>query len=216
MNKVTQVNIEGQVYSFVAGQAIKGASGASAADYTKIVTLPEGAELVDGMLIAVLFVNGNTAGMDEPITVYSSDGETFYYDQAQTEPVTLPPSNCYTVELISGDEYSYQEFINMSVNGVVKPLCDSHGHHTGGSLWNAGDLVVIINMDNIFVTLIQGKVTVADAVEQDNPLPVSSGAVYSFEPPRAQTAGTADTATVAKRVRTAAVIAPEDGDIWLV
>ena len=213
MDKVTQVNIEGKVYGFIAGQAVKGASAASAADYTKIVTIPEGANLVDGLLMAVLFVNGNTAGMDTPITVYSSDGETFYYDQAQTEQITLPPSNCYTVELISGDEYEYQEFINISVNGVVKPLCDSHGHPTGGALWNAGDIVVIINMDDRFITLVQGKVNVADAVEQDNPLPVSSGAVFSFVPPRATAA---DTAIITERVRTSAPASPVDGDIWLV
>ena len=48
MDKVTQVNIEGHNYGFVAGQAVKGSCTSTAADWVKTIVLPEGAVAITG------------------------------------------------------------------------------------------------------------------------------------------------------------------------
>ena len=154
MDKITQINVEGHNYGFVAGQAVKGVSGAAASEYVKIVILPEGSDIVEGMLIAVTFVNGNTAGFSGTKTVYSSNGTDFYWDEQLTDPITLPPQGCYTMTLISGQQYEYSAFPVLSMNGVVLPLCDSKGHPSGGPLWNSGDMVTFLYLDEKFVAVL--------------------------------------------------------------
>lgn len=151
MDKITQVNIEGHNYGFVAGQAVRGVSGAQAADYVKTVILPEGASLVEGMLLAVTFVNGNTAGFSGSISVYSSDGETFYYDAQMTDPVVLPPDHCYSIEHVSGDEYVYLAYVCISINNVLTPVSNASGYLSGGPLWESGDTVLFVYFSDFFM-----------------------------------------------------------------
>lgn len=151
MDKITQVNIEGHNYGFVAGQAVRGVSGAQAADYVKTVILPEGASLVEGMLLAVTFVNGNTAGFSGAISVYSSDGETFYYDAQMTDPVVLPPDHCYSMEHVSGDQYAYLAYVCLSINNVLTPVSNASGYLSGGPLWESGDTVLFVYFSDFFM-----------------------------------------------------------------
>jgi len=174
MDKITQINVEGHNYGFVAGQTVRGVSGAQAADYVKIVTLPEGASLTDGMLLAVTFVNGNTAGFAGTQKAYSSDGQNFYWDSQLTDPITLPPVGCYTMTLVSDEEYDFRAYPVWSINGSVQPFCDSRGHPCGGPLWASGDTVTVINLDGKFVAL----QTTCDEVKAGVSLPITSNAVY--------------------------------------
>lgn len=151
MDKITQVNIEGHNYGFVAGQAVRGVSGAQAADYVKTVILPEGASLVEGMLLAVTFVNGNAAGFSGSISVFSSDGETFYYDAQMTDPVTLPPDHCYSIEHVAGDEYVYLAYVCLSINNVLTPVSNASGYLSGGPLWESGDTVLFVYFSDFFM-----------------------------------------------------------------
>lgn len=179
MDKITQVNIEGHNYGFVAGQAVQGICGAQAADYVKTIVLPEGASLVEGMILLVTFVNNNTAGHEGAIPAYSSDGETFYYDQAMTQPITLPPVECYSMTLVSGDEYEYRAFIVWAVNGVSKPFCDSRGHPCGGGLWGAGDIVSVLVLEDKYIALQASSVTTTNEVIEGSSLPITSGGVFT-------------------------------------
>ena len=151
MDKVTQINVEGHLYELLAGQAVAGTSSASAASYVKVVVFEDTVSLISGMMLAVKFANENTAGFSGNKTVYSLDGETFYYDQAMTDLVTLPPVGCYEISLISGDEYSFSAFPVLSVNGVEKPFCNSRGYPTGGDVWKAGDTVTVVYVDDKFI-----------------------------------------------------------------
>ena len=155
--KITGVNVDGQVYEFVAGQAVSGACSALSTDWVKPLTLPEGTDLVGGLIISVLFLNGNSVGFKGAKTVYSSDGENFYYDQAMTDPVTLPPEGCYSMTLVSGDEYSFSAWPVMTYGGITLPICDSRGHKSGGPLWDAGDTVSIIFYATGYVILAGGE-----------------------------------------------------------
>lgn len=154
MGNVTQINVEGRNYNLVAGQATKGACTTSAAAYEKIVVLPDSTDIVVGMLVAVTFVNGNTAGFSGKKTIYSSDGTNFYWDSNLTDPVVLPPEGCYIIENVAGQEYEYQAFPVLSVNGEVLPLCNSKGHPTGGPLWNAGDVVTFLYLEDRFIAIL--------------------------------------------------------------
>ena len=153
MDKVTQVNIEGHNYAFLAGQAIEGTCASSAAAWTKIVTLAGGAGVVDGVLLAIDFTYGNTAGLDEPTPVFSNDGENFYWDDQLTDAVTLPPDTNYEIEFVSGEEYSLIEFPVISVNNQIFPVCDAKGHKRGGELWGDGDTIVLFFVDNKFFVM---------------------------------------------------------------
>lgn len=154
MGNVTQINVEGRNYNLVAGQAAKGACTTSAAAYEKVVVLPDSTDIVVGMLVAVTFVNGNAAGFSGKKTIYSSDGTNFYWDSNLTDPVVLPPEGCYIIENVSGQEYEYQAFPVLSVNGEVLPLCNSKGHPTGGPLWNAGDVVTFLYLEDRFIAIL--------------------------------------------------------------
>ena len=175
MDKVTKVNCEGHDYGFVAGNALKGVSGALASDYVKIITLSEGADLVEGCLLAVTFVNGNSAGFTGTQKAYSSNGTVFYSDPAMTEQITLPPQDCYTMTLVSGTEYDYKAFVCLNVNGVTVPFCDSKSIPQGGSMWAAGDTVTMLYMGNKFVAILSTVSQVAQGVD----VPPTSDAVYN-------------------------------------
>lgn len=177
MDKVTQVNIEGHNYGFVAGQSVEGLSGAAATDYVKTITLTENTNIVEGMVLLVTFTNANTAGIAEPITIYSSNGENFYYDEQMTEEVVFPPVQCYVLEHTTGNEYSYMAFVVFSVSGETKPLCYSNGKPAGGNLWSAGDSVMVVNFSDRFIMMASTHIEVSDEVQSGDMHPVTSNAV---------------------------------------
>lgn len=145
MSKVSRINVEGQDYELLSGGAVRGACASNAADWTKIVLLADGTELLDGLFMVVAFADGNTVGFAKPTVAYSSDGENFYLDPEETDPITLPPVANYTATLVSGNEYTLEEYPVLSINNTLYPVCDALGHLCGGSeLWSAGDTVVIL------------------------------------------------------------------------
>lgn len=154
MDKVTQINVEGHNYGFVAGNAIKAVCGAASADYIKTVLMPEGANVEEGMLIAVTFSNGNSAGYAEAQDAYSSDGETFYWDELLTDPITLPPQGCYEMTLDTGEHYFYTAYPCLSFGGNSYPVCMSNGKPFGGEIWDSGDIVIFLFLDNKMLSLI--------------------------------------------------------------
>lgn len=172
-DKVTGVNVEGRNYEFLAGQAVKGACTALATDWVKPITLPQGTLLVNGLIVAVMFVNGTSVGWSGTKTVYSSDGENFFYDQAMTDPVTLPQPECYEIDPVQGDEYLLSCFPVVIYGTHRLPVCDSRGHYAGGALWAAGDTVAALYLDEKFMLLY----SVVDEVKLGVPSPVSSNAV---------------------------------------
>lgn len=177
MDKITEVNVEGDRYQFVAGNAVKAGCAATADDWVKTVTLPEGAVLTDGLTVSVLFLNGNTAGFTGSIDVYSDDGVHFYYDDQLTDPVTLPPAICYTMTFIEGQRYSFSAYPVISVNSASYPVCDSRGKPCGGPIWSAGDTISFLFLDNKFLAL---TTTVINEVTAASSLPVASNAVNDF------------------------------------
>lgn len=173
--KITNINVEGRVYEFLSGQGVKGACTAPASSWTKPIVLPEGAVLLDGLIMAITFVNGNSVGFSGTKTIYSSDGENFYYDQAKTDSVTFPPVDNYTLEHTSGEEYSFSAFPTIVYGDHTLPVRDAKGHITGGDIWNTGDTVICIFIDNMFLML---SAAVANAVTSGDMNPVTSDAVY--------------------------------------
>ena len=173
--KITNINVEGRVYEFLSGQGVKGACTAPASSWTKPIVLPEGAVLLDGLIMAITFVNGNSVGFSGTKTIYSSDGENFYYDQAKTDPVTFPPVDNYTLEYISGEEYSFSAFPTIVYGDHTMPVRDAKGHITGGAVWNTGDTVICMFMDGMFLML---SAVVSNAVASGDMNPVTSDAVY--------------------------------------
>lgn len=171
--KVTGVNVEGRNYEFLAGQAVRGACTALATDWVKPVTLPEGTLLVDGLIVAVMFVNGTSVGWSGTKTVYSSDGENFFYDQDMTDPVMLPQPECYAIDPVQDDEYLLSCFPVVVYGTHRLPVCDSRGHYAGGALWAAGDTVAALYLDGKFMLLY----SVVDEVKLGVSSPVSSNAV---------------------------------------
>lgn len=153
MDKVTQINIEGHNYELLAGGAVEGTCASQGADWTKLLVLPEGAALVDGMFLAIAFTYGNTAGFDAPKTVYSDDGVNFYRDAQLTDAITLPDPRNYIVTLVSGEEYSLIEYPVLYFQSEVFPVCDAKGHLRGGSLWKDGDTAVLLFVDDKFFVM---------------------------------------------------------------
>jgi hypothetical protein len=153
MDKVTQINIEGHNYELLAGGTVEGTCASQGADWTKLLVLPEGAALVDGMFLAIAFTYGNTAGFDAPKTVYSDDGVNFYRDAQLTDAITLPDPRNYTVTLVSGEEYSLIEYPALYFQSEVFPVCDAKGHLRGGSLWKDGDTAVLLFVDDKFFVM---------------------------------------------------------------
>lgn len=172
--KITGINVEGRVYEFLSGQGVKGACTAPASSWTKPLVLPEGAVLLDGLIMAVTFVNGNSVGFSGTKTIYSSDGENFYYDQAKTDPVTFPPIDNYILEYISGEAYSFSAFPTIVYGNHTLPVRDAKGHITGGEVWNTGDTVICMFMDNMFLML---SAVVSNAITRGDMNPVASNAV---------------------------------------
>ena len=145
VEKVTRVNIDGQLYSFVAGNVVTGRCGAQASDYIKTVVSQDGADIVPGVIVAVDFTNGNDAGFAGVRRVYSSDGVTFYSDPSLTNQITLPPIECYTMTHISGEEYDMTAYPVILAAGMsAAPICDSRGHSCGGQMWSAGDTIFFL------------------------------------------------------------------------
>lgn len=175
MDRVSKINVEGHEYFFTTGQAAEASCSTAATGYTKYLTFEEEVSLTPGMMLSIEFLHGNTAGFEGEVTVYSSDGETFYYDQAKTEIIIFPPADCYQLEHISGEEYSYRAFIVFSINNVHIPLYDSDGHPCGGPLWADGDTLVLLYFTNKLV-LLQAKINTTDTVQESNMLPVTSNA----------------------------------------
>jgi hypothetical protein len=178
-NKVTGVNVEGRLYEFLAGQAVRGSCTALASDWIKPIVLPEGVALVDGILLVVSFLNGNSVGLDEPVSIYSSDGENFFYDQSLTDPVTFPPADCYEVEFVSGQEYSYMNWPCMQYGDTILPIRNPRGHTVAADAWDGGDIIPAVFMTDLFILLLGGGGggAAVDVVEDDNMNAVTSNAV---------------------------------------
>jgi len=172
--KITGINVEGRVYEFLSGQGVKGACTATASSWTKPIVLPEGAVLLDGLIMAITFVNGNSVGFSGIKTIYSSDGENFYYDQAKTDTVTFPPVDNYILEHISGEEYSFSAFPTIVYGNHTMPVRDAKGHITGGEIWSTGDTIICMFMDSMFLML---SAAVSNAVASGDMNPVTSNAV---------------------------------------
>lgn len=154
MDKVTQVNIGGQNYGFIAGNVAHGSCNSQAADWIKYLVFTDTIDLLDGVVLSIDFLDSNTAGLGKPVAVYSSNGTDFYYDLAMTDAVTLPPAINYTITHISGTLYSLEEYPVISVNNETFPLCNARGKLCGGSnLWRAGDTVVFLFSNNKFMLL---------------------------------------------------------------
>lgn len=179
MDKVTKINVEGHNYGFVAGQAVKGTCASQSADWVKTIVLPEGAELTEGMVVATFFLNTNSAGFSDPITIYSATENVYYYDPEMTQPVTLPPyEDCCIITYIGGTQYSYQAFPVAVINGVRMPICDSRGRPCGGPIWAAGDTIASLYLDSSLLML---HSTTTDQVQSGSTLPVTSGAVADYK-----------------------------------
>lgn len=162
MEKVTKINVEGHEYGFAAGSVVEGSCASQASDWTKTVLLTGETGIVDGVFLSIKFTYGNTVGFDKPKTVYSSDGINFYYDQAMTEAVTLPPVRNYTATLVSGDEYLLEEYPVISIANVAYPVCSAHGKPCGGlNLWSDGDIAVILFTDSKFIVVTAVSLPVA-------------------------------------------------------
>lgn len=159
MDKVTQVSIDGQRYSFVAGNIVNCLCGAQASDYTKMLVPAEGAEVAPGVIVSVLFTEGNTAGFAGVRRVYSSDGETFYSDPGLTNQITLPPVGCYTIEHIAGEEYDMSAYpVLTAVGNTAAPVCDGKGKPCGGQLWDAGDTVYFLYTGEKYIATISPNI----------------------------------------------------------
>lgn len=156
MEKVTQVNIDGRNYQFLAGQAVQGSCASQATDWTKIIDLPGETGIVDGTFLVIDFTYGNEVGFGVPRTAYSDDGENFYWDDQLTDPVALPPPSNYEATLVSGEEYSLIEFPVLSLNNQAFPVCDARGHIRGADLWNDNDSVILLFVDSKFFALAAG------------------------------------------------------------
>ena len=154
MAKITKVNTGGGISSFV-GCALTGTCGTGAADYVKTVGLSDADAISDGMFIACEFTDTNSAGnAPVPQTVYSSDQQTYYSDSGLTVPVTLPPDGCYEIEYTgSGNEYTLLTYVVISVGEVSGPLCNAVGRITGGALWAAGDIVLLLYTGGKFLAI---------------------------------------------------------------
>lgn len=175
MDKVTQVNIEGHNYGFVAGQAVKGSCASVASDWVKTIVLPEGVTLVEGMVVATLFLNTNSAGFSDSITIYSSSGNVYYYDPEMTQVVDLPPyEDCYVITHIEGTSYKYEAYPVAVINGVRVPVCDSRGKPCGGPIWSGGDTIASLYLDDKLLML---HSTTINTLQEGSTLPVTSGAV---------------------------------------
>jgi hypothetical protein len=162
LEKVTKINVEGHEYGFAAGSVVEGSCASQASDWTKTVLLTGETGIVDGVFLSIKFTYGNTVGFDKPKTVYSSDGINFYYDQAMTEAVTLPPVRNYTATLVSGDEYLLEEYPVISIANVAYPVCNAHGKPCGGlNLWSDGDIAVILFTDSKFIVVTAVSLPVA-------------------------------------------------------
>ena len=175
MSKLTKQNVDGVDYT-VAGCALTGTCSSAASDFVKVVNLTDGDIVADGMSVAITFAQANTAG-NAPAgqTVYSSDQVTYYSDAGLTNPVTLPPAGCYHVVYTgTGNAYILYTYPVITAGGVTAPLCKSDGSFTGGTLWSAGAIVVVLYTGGKFII----SVSTVDAVQDGNLKAVTSNAVF--------------------------------------
>lgn len=213
MDRVAKINIEGHNYELIAGGAVEGTSASQASDWTKILVLPEGAALVDGVFLAITFTYGNTAGFAAPKTVYSDDGVSFFWDDQLTDAVTLPDPRNYTVTLVSGQEYSLIEYPVLYFQDQAFPVCNAKGYKCGGPLWGDGDTIAFLFIDHKFFMFLTA---VTDQVQSGNMLPVTSNAVYdalqnvAMEIPVYATQ--ADAQTDLPNLQVDQIVAVEEGD----
>lgn len=154
MSKLTKQNVGGTNYTMV-GCTLTGVCASAASDFIKAVTLSDGDEASDGMIIACTFANGNTAGIAPgTTTIYSSDQVNYYSDVGLTEPFTLAPSGCYTIEYTgTGNAYTYSSYPVVQVGAVTGPLCASNGIPSGGTAWSAGDTVLLLYTGGKFLAI---------------------------------------------------------------
>lgn len=174
MAKLLRQNIGGVDYT-MAGCALTGVCASAASDFIKAVTLSDGDTASDGMTIACTFANGNSAGTaPDTLTIYSSDQVNYYSDTELTQPFTLAPSGCYTIEYTgTGNAYTYQSYPIIVVGNVSGPLCDTRGKPAGGAVWSAGDIVTLLCTGGKFLALN----VVMSSLVSSNAFPASSKAV---------------------------------------
>ena len=144
MSKLTKQNVAGTDYTMV-GCTLTGVCASSASDYVKVVTLSDGDEVSDGMIVACTFANENTAGIAPASTIiYSSDQINYYSDSGLTQPFTLAPSGCCTIEYTgTGNAYTYTSYPVIQIGNITGPLCAPDGSITGGTLWHSGATVML-------------------------------------------------------------------------
>lgn len=194
MDKLTKQNVNGIDYSMV-GCALTGACASAASDYVKIVTLSDGDVVSDGMSVVITFAEGNTAG-NAPAsqTIYSSDQVNYYADAGLTQPFTLAPSGCYTIEYTGeGNAYTYQSYPVLQIGTITAPVCDARGHKAADKAWKAGEKVTVQYTGGLFLITSMGDNAV-NSVTQGEMRPVTSNAVAQFVPPLATRATSADSA----------------------
>lgn len=181
MSKLTKQNVGGIDYTMV-GCTLTGVCASAAADFVKAVILSDGDVVSDGMTVVVTFANGNTAG-SAPVsqTIYSSDQVNYYSDAELTQPFTLAPSGCYTIEYTGeGNAYTYQSYPIIVVGNVSGPLCTTDGKPAGGVVWTDGSSVSLLYTLGKFLVLPSARLTPyctsADTTVSGGPL-VSGGSV---------------------------------------
>lgn len=177
MPKILRQNVGGVDYT-MAGCALTATCATSASDYVKDVVLSDGDVLSDGMTVVVNFTNGNTAGTaPETLTIYSSDQTNYYSDPELTQPFTLAPQGCYSIEYTgTGNAYSYISYPVVQIGNVQGALCYADGSYAGGTLWNAGDLVSILYTNGRYII----PDSAVDIVQAGNMKPVTSNAVFNL------------------------------------
>ena len=174
MPKILRQNVGGVDYT-MAGCALTATCTTSASDYVKDVVLSDGDVLSDGMTVVVNFTNGNTAGTaPATLTIYSSDQTNYYSDSELTQPFTLAPQGCYSIEYTgTGNAYSYISYPVVQIGNVQGALCYADGSYAGGTLWNAGDLVSILYTNGRYII----PDSAVDIVQAGNMKPATSNAV---------------------------------------
>ena len=175
MSKILRQNVGGVDYTMV-GCALTGTCSSAAGAFIKVVTLSDGDEILDGMSVAITFANGNTAGnAPSTQTIYSSDQINYYADAQLTEPITLAPAGCYSLEYTgAGYAYTYQSFPVVQIGNISAPIYLDDGTIAGAGIWANNEQVILIYIANKF-RLLRG--TAVDVIQAGNMKPVTSNAV---------------------------------------
>ena len=152
MPKILRQNVSGIDYT-MAGCSITGTCASAEESFVKIVSLLDADAIYDGMLLAVKFTSGNSAGTaPNYITLYSSDQITYYSDAELTQPYSLAPEGCYELEYTgTGNAYDYISFPVLSVEGIVGPVVNSTGSFISQNVWGASETGLFLYVDNKFM-----------------------------------------------------------------